>query len=57
MAVVVALAASFWLELEAPSTAAITVAILAAPTRGQALEKACCRLLATLIGHCRAPAT
>ena len=50
MAVVVALAASFWLELEAPSTAAITVAILAAPTRGQALEKACYRLLATLIG-------
>lgn len=50
LAVVVALAASFWLELEAPSTAAITVAILAAPTRGQALEKACYRLLATLIG-------
>ena len=35
-AVVIALAASFWLELEAPSSAAITVAILAAPTRGQA---------------------
>jgi uncharacterized membrane protein YccC len=32
LAVVVALAASFWLELEAPSTAALTVAILAAPT-------------------------
>jgi uncharacterized membrane protein YccC len=50
IAVVVALAASFWLELEAPSTAAITVAILAAPTRGQALDKACFRLIATLIG-------
>ena len=50
VAVVVALGASFWLELEAPSTAAITVAILAAPTRGQALEKACYRLLATIIG-------
>lgn len=50
IAVVVALAASFWLELEAPSTAAVTVAILAAPTRGPALEKACYRLIATFIG-------
>jgi uncharacterized membrane protein YccC len=50
LAVVVALAASFWLELEAPSTAAVTVAILAAPTRGPALEKACYRLAATFIG-------
>jgi uncharacterized membrane protein YccC len=30
---------SFWLSLEAPSTALITVAIVAEPTRGQALEK------------------
>jgi uncharacterized membrane protein YccC len=50
MAVVVALAASFWLELEAPSTAALTVAILAAPTRGEALHKASYRLIATIIG-------
>ena len=50
VAVVIALAASFWLELEAPSSAALTVAILAAPTRGQALEKACLRLLGTAIG-------
>jgi uncharacterized membrane protein YccC len=50
VAVVVALAASFWLELEAPSTAAVCVAILAAPTRGQALDKACYRVLATVIG-------
>ena len=50
VAVVVALAASFWLELEAPSTAALTVAILAAPTRGEALHKASYRLIATLIG-------
>src|SRR5262245_26556336 len=50
IAVVVALAASFWLELEAPSSAALTVAILVAPTRGQALDKACYRLIATLIG-------
>ena len=50
VAVVVALAASFWLELEAPSTAALTVAILAAPTRGEALHKAGYRLIATMIG-------
>ena len=40
VAVVVALAASFWLQLEAPASAAVTVAILAEPTRGRALEKA-----------------
>jgi uncharacterized membrane protein YccC len=50
VAVVVALAASFWLELEAPSTAALTVAILAASTRGEALDKASYRLIATIIG-------
>ena len=50
LAVVLALAASFWLELEVPSTAAVTVAILAEPTRGRALEKACSRLIATVIG-------
>jgi uncharacterized membrane protein YccC len=50
LAVVVALAASFWLELEVPSTAAVTVAILAEPTRGRALEKALFRLIATVIG-------
>jgi uncharacterized membrane protein YccC len=44
------LAASFWLELEAPSTAALTVAILAAPTRGEALHKASYRLIATIVG-------
>ena len=50
LAVVVALAASFWLELEVPSAAAVTVAILAEPTRGRALEKAGFRLIATVIG-------
>jgi uncharacterized membrane protein YccC len=50
IAVVVALAASFWLELEAPSSAALTVVILAVPTRGAALEKAYYRLIATFIG-------
>jgi uncharacterized membrane protein YccC len=50
LAIVVALYASFWLELEAPSSAAITVAILALPTRGQAAEKAVFRLIATVVG-------
>jgi uncharacterized membrane protein YccC len=50
LAVVVGLLASFWLELEAPSSAAITVAILAAPTRGQVLDKTSYRAIATLIG-------
>src|SRR5258708_6901484 len=49
-AVVVALYVSFWLELEAPSAAALTVAILAIPTRGPALEKAGFRLIATIVG-------
>ncbi len=49
-AVVIALGTSFWLELEAPSSAALTVAILAIPTRGQVLEKATFRLIATAIG-------
>jgi uncharacterized membrane protein YccC len=50
MAAVIALYLSFWLELEAPSSAIITVAILAEPTRGQALEKAAFRLIATIVG-------
>ena len=50
LAIVVALYASFWLELEAPSSAGVTVAILALPTRGQVIEKAVFRLIATLVG-------
>ncbi|MGX9146358.1 FUSC family protein [Mesorhizobium sp. 128a] len=50
MAAVVALLASFWLQLEAPSSAMLTVMILAEPTRGQALEKAGFRLIATILG-------
>jgi uncharacterized membrane protein YccC len=50
LAIVVALYVSFWLELEAPSSAAVTVTVLALPTRGQALEKAAFRLMATVIG-------
>ncbi len=50
IAAVVALLASFWLQLEAPSSAMLTVMILAEPTRGQALEKAGYRLMATILG-------
>jgi uncharacterized membrane protein YccC len=50
LASVVALLASFWLQLEVPSSAMLTVMILAEPTRGQALEKAAYRLIATVIG-------
>src|SRR5260370_13404855 len=50
LAIVLALYISFWLELEAPSSAAVTVAILALASRGQVLEKAVFRLIATVIG-------
>jgi uncharacterized membrane protein YccC len=50
LATILALFVSFWLQLEAPTTAALTVAILAEPTRGQALDKAAFRLLASVIG-------
>jgi uncharacterized membrane protein YccC len=50
LATILALFVGFWLQLEAPSTAAVTVAILAEPTRGQALDKAGFRLLATVVG-------
>lgn len=50
LAIVLALFVSFWLQLEAPTTAALTVAVLAEPTRGQALDKAAFRVLATVIG-------
>jgi uncharacterized membrane protein YccC len=50
MAAVLALLASFWLQLDAPASAMLTVMILAEPTRGQALEKAGYRLIATALG-------
>jgi uncharacterized membrane protein YccC len=50
IAAIVALYLSFWLQLGAPSTAIITVAIVAEPTRGQAMEKAFFRVIATIIG-------
>jgi uncharacterized membrane protein YccC len=49
-ATIVALFVSFWLQLEVPTSAAVTVAILAEPTRGQALDKAAFRLTATILG-------
>jgi hypothetical protein len=50
LAMVLALFVSFWLQLEAPASAAVTVGILAEPTRGQALDKAAFRLLGTVVG-------
>ena len=50
IAVIIALYAGFWLQLDAASSAAITVAILATPTRGQTLEKAGFRLIGTVVG-------
>src|SRR5262249_23984884 len=49
IAIVVALYAAFWLQPEAPPSAATSVAILAAPTRGQVLGKASYRFLATVV--------
>src|SRR4051794_10487346 len=50
LAAVVALYVAFWLQLGGASSAAVTVAILALPTRGAALAKAANRIAATLIG-------
>jgi hypothetical protein len=36
LATILALFVSFWLQVESPTTAALTVAVLAEPTRGQA---------------------
>ena len=47
---VAALYAAFWLQLESASSAAVCVGILSLPTRGQALQKAGYRMLATVIG-------
>jgi uncharacterized membrane protein YccC len=49
-AIVVALYAAFWLQLEVASSAAVCVGILALPTHGQTLGKAGFRSLATVIG-------
>ena len=49
-AMMLALYATFWLQLESPSIAALTVGILALQTRGQAYQKAVYRIVATVIG-------
>ena len=49
-AMMLALAAAFWLQLDSAASAATCVAILAQPKRGQAISKAVYRLLGTLIG-------
>jgi hypothetical protein len=48
-AMMVALYVAFWLQLESPSSAAVTVGILALQTRGQAYEKAFYRVIATIM--------
>jgi uncharacterized membrane protein YccC len=50
VAMMVALYAAFWLQLESASSAAVTVGILALQTRGQVYQKAVYRVLATIIG-------
>src|SRR4051794_33928179 len=50
LAMMLALYAAFWLQLESASSAAVCVAILAQPKRGQALSKALYRFLGTLLG-------
>src|ERR1700688_1993409 len=50
LAAVTTLYVAFWLQLGGASSAAVTVAILAQPTRGAALAKAVNRIAATFIG-------
>ena len=49
-AMMLALYAAFWLQLDGAASAMACVAILALPTRGGAFEKAIYRVLGTLIG-------
>ncbi|GBR40689.1 fusaric acid resistance protein FusB [Neoasaia chiangmaiensis NBRC 101099] len=50
LALVLALAAAFWAQIDAPAGAGVSVMILAQPFRGQALSKALYRLLGTAAG-------
>src|SRR5215831_13031847 len=50
IATVMALYAAFWLQLGNAYSAAVCVAILAVPTRGQAYEKALYRVGGTIVG-------
>jgi uncharacterized membrane protein YccC len=49
-AMMLALYVAFWLQLASASSAAVTVGILALPTRGQSYQKAIYRLLMTVVG-------
>lgn len=49
-AMMTALYAAFWLQLDSASSAAATVGILAQQTRGQAYQRAMYRILATVVG-------
>src|SRR5712672_649163 len=49
-AMMVALYAAFWLQLESASSAAVTVGVLALRTRGQVYHKAVYLVLATIVG-------
>src|SRR5712675_600992 len=49
-AMILALYAAFWLQLESASSAAVTVGVLALQTRGQVYQKAVYRVLATIVG-------
>ncbi|MGU3538291.1 FUSC family protein [Methylobacterium sp. A54F] len=50
VAMMVALYGAFWLQLDSASSAAVGVAILAQPKRGQALSKSFYRFLGTIVG-------
>lgn len=50
IAMMLALSVAFWLQLESASSAAVSVAILALPKRGQAISKAIYRFLGTILG-------
>jgi len=50
LAMMLALYAAFWLQLDSASSAAVCVGILAQPKRGQALSKAGYRFLGTVVG-------
>jgi len=49
-AALLALYVAFWLELDSPSTAMVSVLIVAAPIRGMVLSKSLYRLLGTFVG-------
>lgn len=50
IAMMLALYVAFWLQLESAASAAVSVAILAQPKRGQAISKAIYRFAGTLLG-------